>query len=55
MSTITPETSFALRTPDVSAPTMGRSLLYPAFAGMVTSGKGNCARHPELATTGVRS
>ena len=55
MNTITPETSFALRTPDVFAFTTGRSLLYPVFAGMVTSGMGGCAGHPELATTGVRS
>ena len=55
LSTITPETSFALRTSDVSAFTTGRSLLYPTFTGMVTSGMGGCAGHPELATTGVRS
>ena len=55
LSTITPETSFELRTPDVSAFTTGRSLLYPAFTGMVTNGMGGYAGHPELATTGVRS
>ena len=55
LSTITPETSFALRTLDVTAFTIGRSLLYPTFAGMVTSGMGDCAGHPKLSTTGVRS
>ena len=55
LSTITPETSFALRTLDVTAFTTGRSLLYPALADMVTSGTGGYAGHPELATTGVRS
>ena len=49
-STITPETSFALRTLDVFVFTTGRSLLYPVFTGM-----GGYAGHPELATTGVRS
>ena len=55
LSTITPETSFALRTLDVPTFTTGRSLLYPVFTGMVTNGMGGYAGHPELATTGVRS
>ena len=32
---------------------MGRSLLYPAFAGMATSGMGGCVEHTKLATTGI--
>ena len=55
LSAITPKSSFALRTLDVSAFTTGRSLLYPAFTSMVTSGMGSYAGHPKLATTGVRS
>ena len=52
LSTITPETSFALRIPDVSAFTTGRSLLFPAFTDMVTGDMGGCTEHSKLATTG---
>ena len=55
LSTITPETSFALRTLEYVAFTTGRPLLYPAFAGMVTRGMGGCAEHSKLATTGIKS
>ena len=50
---ITPEKRFALRTLENVAFTMGRPLLYPAFAGMATSGMGGCVEHTKLATTGI--
>ena len=50
--TITPKKSFALRTLENAAFTMGRPLLYPAFADMTTSGMGGCAEHTKLARTG---
>ena len=53
-NTITLENSFALRTLENDAFTMGRPLLYPAFASMVTSGMGSCAEHTKLATTGIK-
>ena len=51
---ITPEKRFALRTLENVAFTMGRPLLYPAFAGTTTSGMGGCAEHMKLATTGIK-
>ena len=54
-NTVTPEKSVALRTLENVAFTMGRPLLYPAFAGTATSGMGGYAGHPKLATTEVRS
>jgi len=50
-NTITPEKSFALRTLENVAFTMGRPLLYLTFASTVTSG---CAEHTKLATTGIK-
>ena len=51
---ITPEKSFALRTLENAAFTMGRPLLYPAFIGTATSGMGGYAEHTKLATTGIK-
>ena len=52
-NTITPEKSFALRTLENAAFTMGRPLLYLAFTDMATNGMGGCVEHTKLATTGI--
>ena len=51
---ITPEKSFALRILEKATFTMGRPLLYPAFASMVTRGMGGYVEHMKLATTGIK-
>ena len=53
-NTIKPEKSFALRTLENAAFTMGRPLLYPAFTGTAISGMGGYADYTKLATTGIK-
>ena len=52
--TITPKKSFALRTLENAAFTIGRPLLYPAFVGTPTSGMGGYAKPTKLTMTRIK-